>query len=366
MPRKRQPPRLYLRRRSGRASIWVIRDGSGEVSTGCTERECEEAEKRLSRFIAQKYEPPKSGGDPSALLITEALTVYVRERAPHLARPDMVAYSTPKLSKYWASKTIADINGAACRDYARWRGKEAAARRDLETLRAAIRFYHKEYGLTAIPSITLPPKPQGRIRWLTRSEAARLLIAAHRNEQTKHVARFILIGIYSGSRSMAILQLQWLPSSDAGWIDLEAGVLHRRGWSETETKKRRPPVRIHDRLIPHLKRWREHDLAHGIANVVHWQGSGIQKLRRSWTSARECAGLDTDVTPHILRHTCATWLMQAGVDKWEAAGFLGMTMRTLESTYGHHHPAFQRGAASAIAPKTIISGAISGASNQSK
>jgi hypothetical protein len=34
------------------------------------------------------------------------------------------------------------------------------------------------------------------------------------------------------------------------------------------------------------------------------------------------AGLGTDVTPHALRHTAATWLMQAR-DAWEAAGYSG-------------------------------------------
>jgi integrase len=44
------------------------------------------------------------------------------------------------------------------------------------------------------------------------------------------------------------------------------------------------------------------------------------------------------VTPHTLRHTAATWLMQAGTDLWVAAGYLGMTVETLERVYGHHHP----------------------------
>ena len=52
--------------------------------------------------------------------------------------------------------------------------------------------------------------------------------------------------------------------------------------------------------------------------------------------------------PHTLRHTAATWLMRAGVDKWQAAGFLAMSMETLERTYGHHHPDYQGEAADAI------------------
>jgi integrase len=59
------------------------------------------------------------------------------------------------------------------------------------------------------------------------------------------------------------------------------------------------------------------------------------------------AGL-SGVTPHVLRHTCATWLMQQGVQLWEAAGFLGMTLETLERVYGHHHPEFMGSAARAL------------------
>jgi integrase len=57
---------------------------------------------------------------------------------------------------------------------------------------------------------------------------------------------------------------------------------------------------------------------------------------------------DWFVTPHTLRHTCATWLMQAGVPKWEAAGFLAMSMDTLERVYGHHHPDHYSEAANAF------------------
>jgi len=60
------------------------------------------------------------------------------------------------------------------------------------------------------------------------------------------------------------------------------------------------------------------------------------------------ANLPKAVTPHTLRHTAATWLMQAGVDKWEAAGFLGMSVEMLDRVYGHHHPDHLRTAARAI------------------
>jgi integrase len=70
--------------------------------------------------------------------------------------------------------------------------------------------------------------------------------------------------------------------------------------------------------------------------------------RYAWEGILEDAGLGDDVVRHSLRHTAATWLMQAGVDMWEAAGWLGMTVEQLEANYGHHHPDFQGEAAEAF------------------
>jgi integrase len=72
------------------------------------------------------------------------------------------------------------------------------------------------------------------------------------------------------------------------------------------------------------------------------------KIRSAWEGILEDAGLGDDVVRHSLRHTAATWLMQAGVDLWEAAGWLGMTVEQLEANYGHHHPDFQEEAAKAF------------------
>jgi integrase len=60
-----------------------------------------------------------------------------------------------------------------------------------------------------------------------------------------------------------------------------------------------------------------------------WRGEPIQKLRRAWASV--AGGKDA---PHVVRHTAATWLMQAGVDAFEAAGYLGMSVETLLEVYG--------------------------------
>ena len=347
MPRKKSPPRLYLKQDAGRAAVWIILDGGRKISTGCLEHASREAEKRLAQYISEKHEAPGERRAASAL-IADVLLFYLQNRIPHLAAPKWEAYRCQKLGEFFGERKVAEITGKLCRDYVAWRkdqGVGPSSRRELDVLSAAINFYHKEFMLDVVPVITKPDPPLAREGWLTRSQAAALLWAAYRAPESKHLVRFILIGLYTGTRTAAILGLCWLRSPHEGSIDIENGLLYRRGTKVKETKKRQPPARLHWRLIPHLKRWRAADDSQELTHVITYRGHPVEKLRRSWYQACERAGTPDDIVKHSLRHTAATWLMQEGVPHWEAAGYLGMTVETLETVYGHHHPDFQRNAA---------------------
>ena len=92
-----------------------------------------------------------------------------------------------------------------------------------------------------------------------------------------------------------------------------------------------------------MRRWVDNGLVKD--HFVEWHGSGVRSVKTAFKTAVKLAKLPGKVTPHTLRHTAATWLMQAGVDKWEAAGFLGMSVEMLDRVYGHHHPDYLRKAA---------------------
>jgi len=284
------------------------------------------------------------------------IAIYLREHGPDVANPSFLAHTAAPVVQWWTGRTLADIRGQPCRDYVRWRIAKGVcietARHDLSTLRAAIRWYHAEHGpLDTVPIVTLPERGFPKERWLTRSDAAKFLRAARRSKTGRHVIRFFLIGIYTGTRPGAILALRWLPSIDGGWFDLEQCLLYRRGKGARETKKRQPPVRIHSRLLPHLRRWKRIDEQWGETAVCHYQGGTVQKLRNSWNTIRIAAGLGPEVTPHIVRHTAATWLLQNGVDMFEAAGYLGMSLEMLDRVYGHHHADFMNAAARSMPRK---------------
>ena len=86
-----------------------------------------------------------------------------------------------------------------------------------------------------------------------------------------------------------------------------------------------------------MRRWYDKKI---IANhFVEWQGAGVKSVKNGFAREVEVVKLDLsdgNVTPHTLRHTAATWLMQLGTDPWEAAGYLGMSVKVLIDTYGHH------------------------------
>ena len=353
MPRQKRAPHLRLKKRHDGRDLWIIRDGARDIGTGCAREDRAGAEQALQAHRIEQWRPPQGQYHPAQLYVAEVLAAYREGRGPHTKRSDVIDYTCRSLARHWRGKKVADIRGQTCRDYVDARTDEGVsdqtARRDLESLRAALKWFHTEYGFDgqSPPAVPLPAKAPPRNRWLEREEVARLLWACDK-KQHAHARRFILLGIYTGTRPGAILRLHWGPSPVGGDVDLEADVIHRRArGTADDPRKRQPPQRIQTRLRPHLERWCCADRQQGINRLIHWHGDAVQKLRNSWKTIRRRAELDDDVVPHTLRHTAATWLMQAGVPIFEAAGYLGMTPEMLTKVYGHHHPDFQTSAATA-------------------
>lgn len=344
--------------------------------TGFFAGEREQADKALKQFIAEKDQAKTGIKVASLLSLKDVLQIYVEEHCPTLKAPDSAKHTVKSLARWWYAKRVSEINKNTCRKYTEYRMKtvqRGTARRELAILNAAVQYWHKTYGpLDTVPIITYPAAASPRERWLTNSEAARLLGAAlgfyrtsdgkikrARSRINRHLARMILLGLYTGSRRAVLLSAGWDKNGGAGYIDFDLGVMHRRAEGEIETKKRKPPVKLGRKILAHLRRWHRNDMqaladlrratggrpVRAFQTIVSLNGQSLSSIRTAWDSARDLAGLDRKVTPHTLRHTRATWMMRAGVDRWEAAGALGMTVKTLEDVYGHHHSDFQANAA---------------------
>lgn len=71
---------------------------------------------------------------------------------------------------------------------------------------------------------------------------------------------------------------------------------------------------------------------------MEFNGKSVSLVKTAFKTAVRLAGLGVGISPHTLRRTAATRLMQRGADPWQAAGYLGMSLDVLLNTHGHHHP----------------------------
>jgi integrase len=352
-----QPGRRDAAGRLIERAVWVIRDRNIKRSTGAGEGEVEKAEGALRDYLNEKAAPRIRDRDPAAVPIANVISIYAEDVAGKHARPKETAARLDCVLDYFGDKTLSYLNQQTCGEYVKARGHVAAARRELEDLRAAIR-HHWEAGLcTGITPVVLPPKGIARERWLTRSEVARLLWAAWRLRQkwkgkpsdratAQHVARFIIAGFHTGTRASAICGAALRPTIGRGWIDADHGVFYRQPSGKRQTKKRQPSIRMPPRFLAHVRRWIRLRLA--MHHLIEWESQPVKRINKAFRAVVRAAGLGRDVTPHTLRHTAITWQAQLGVPVHEICGFFGITREVFEEVYGHHHPDYQENAVNAF------------------
>jgi len=345
MPMPAKGARLVVRRRKGRDPAYVIKDTGVEISTGTADRG--QAEISLAEYIARKN---RATGpvDASEIAVAEVLSIYGAEHAPTVAAPERLGYAIAALLPFWGNIPAAAVKGETCRRYAKERGKApATVRRELNCLQAALNYCHREGYITSAPLVTMPATPETTQRALTRDEAARLLWSARARGQ-RHIMRFIILSLYTGTRKAAALKVRLNgPSMVGGWLDLDRGIIYRRGEGERETNKRRTPARLPRQLIAHARRWD----AMGLTWVVEFRGSRVADIKTTWAKIAADADLGWKPTPHTLKHTAITWAIQGGASIPDAAGFFSTSTETIERTYWHQSPHFQQGAVGALEGK---------------
>ncbi|MCU0895126.1 MAG: hypothetical protein MUD06_12555, partial [Rhodospirillales bacterium] len=231
----------------------------------------------------------------------------------------------------------------------------------LAVLQAAVNYCHREGYLVSAPVVTLPPAPPPRQRWLTRQEAAWLLLGARAlNANGRHLADFILHALYTGSRKQTILAMRLdTPSPVGGHVDTVNGILYRKPQSKIETKKRQRPARVPQRYLSYLRSQKRNGRQYVVED---YRGRQVGDIRKGWSRAvvlaKELAAAKgiyidlSDVTPHTLKHTAITWLLQRGATIWDAAGYFSTSAETIEKVYGHHSPHHQKTALEAFNRKS--------------
>lgn len=156
-----------------------------------------------------------------------------------------------------------------------------------------------------------PSTDNRRVRWLTPEEAERLLIAAahltlprHSEPEPYTLAKvaFLLGTGCRASECFAAEVRHWNPGTRQWWIPAD---IEGAGKTAASARWVRLPERSIECLGDLPEVGRAFRTPYGKPIIVE-RGRGGQ-MQASFNRARDAADLGADVTPHVLRHTWATW-----------------------------------------------------------
>jgi integrase len=318
---------------------WCIvwhEDGTKRSSTGlaASQENRSAAEIQLADFHANLKRQQSSDAAPKGpVTIDRCLSGYFESHPGVYPRPALLSYFSNKLPHH--------VDKAMCQEYAEKRaaqGKRPATIRDELGMVHTATKWAKGEGWSVTPvQVWRPAGSPPRDRWLAPAEAKKLLDGA----RLPHVKLFILMALHTAARAGAILDLTW----DRVMPELNRIDFNKPG--RVTGKKRRAVVRMSDDLHQALTAAKVRAIAPDTGPVIEYAGRQVKSVKKGFGDACIRAKL-TGVTPHVLRHTAATWMAQRGVPLWDIAGMLGNSVRMVEKVYAKHHPDYQQAATDAV------------------
>lgn len=259
---------------------------------------------------------------------------YIRDRKADGARADRFKAHWTALAPTFGSRIGSTITREDCRAYHLARKalgySPSTIKTDLELLRACLRWH---YGKEHAPKLWMPPSSKPRDHWLTKDQARAIVEAA----TTPHINLFVILGLATGARAGAILDLTW------DRVDFGQHTIDYRPTGRVQTNKRRTVVPMNARAREALQQAHSARLSD---NVIEYGGKPIQSVKKAIERLAVKSGVP--FSPHVLRHTCAVWMAQDNVPMQMISQYLGHTsLRMTEQVYARYSPAFMRDASAA-------------------
>lgn len=233
-------------------------------------------------------------------------------------------YAEPTFGKLLPGQVTEDV----CRKYAKDRGvSDGTILKELGLIRAALR----KAGATEA-RFRMPRQPAPRDKRLTREQVNALTGAC----KQAHILLFVLIARYTAARMSAILSLRW------DQVDFDARMIHLGG---TGRQKKRATVPMLDELALPLAIAKQAAVS---PYVIEYGGMRVASVKKAFKAACDRAGIK-DASPHVMRHTAASWMAEDGVPMREIGQFLGHTNESVTyRVYARYSPDYLRGAMASL------------------
>lgn len=265
----------------------------------------------------------------------EAVASYLRAKAG-MASIKNAKESWKAAEPFWSKLPIGRVDVQASIDYRERRGhcRAITVRNELAVIRAALNWAEKHKLIDRAPPIQMPKLPESTVGHISKADFRKLLDGAH----SPHIRLFMQLAVGTGARSAALLDLTWAR------VDFTRNLIHFNEADRVQTTKFRATVPVNAQLKASLLAAKEGALSDFV--VEHGR-ERVASIKKGFASA--CARSGVKATPHMLRHSAAVWMAEAGIPMVQIAQFLGHSdSRITERVYARFSPTFLAGAAEAL------------------
>ena len=280
--------------------------------------------------------------------LTELLDRYLSEHAARRANYRRELTSVKNLKTFFGNPTLDQITPKRIVAYKNHRYtdgvKPATINRELASLKKAFNLARREWEWckdNPVCRVSMEQEHNTRDRWLTADEEARIVSAA-----PAWLRELIVFALHTGMRQGEILGLTW------------TGVdLFRRTVTVFKSKNgERRTIPLNQTALDLLKhkagnRTVDTELVFPSEAQTRLNASNIS---RSLSLALGKAKM-TDFHFHDLRHTCATRMVQGGVDLYKVQRLLGHKSPIMTQRYAHHYPESLRNGVEALDVGRVVS-----------
>jgi len=242
---------------------------------------------------------------------------------------------------------LSDVSEAKARE-----ASPASANRYLALVRAILRKATFEWEwIERAPKVRMLRESARRVRWISLEEAGVLLSAL-----PEHLAEMVRFTLATGLRQRNVTELEW------SQIDMT----RRVAWIHPDQAKARKaiPVPLNDHAVAVVRR----QIGKHTSRVFTYQPERKRGKRpaprpvrwvnnTAWKSALKRAGIE-NFRWHDLRHTWASWHVQAGTSLYELQQLGGWETADMVKRYAHLAPEHLAKAAANIVPIATKSAAV--------
>jgi integrase len=322
---KEKPPTIDLKWRRGSWSIYHYEPATKKVtwrSTGTTDE-------AIARTIFQNWKSQLNR--PEGTSVSELLDYRFFIVSPSLEAPQAMQYSMDRLKEHIGHLDGATLTTLNVTEYQKQREPyTASVRRELSTLSAALELAEFDGLIAKAKKIKKPAAPPPREHYVTKEEVNTLLSVEN---LSPHLRLFIILAAATGRRTTAILDLTW------DRVHFNRMILDFEVPGRKVKNKKRGVCAMGHKTAAALRSAKE---VSNCDHVISFRGKRIAAVKKAFGRQVKHAGLPEWFTPHVLRHSVASWMAMARKTRDEIADFMDLDEKTVWRIYRKFNPDYLR------------------------